>query len=144
MNGISIAFGNMMHDSNTLMVAVLVFLAAGTLAFSIMAAVRVRGSVKRRTQRIMDDDKRTSSRSLRHSSRRAVAKLLEYTSKHYANADDIIRQDELLRLSDNEVRNIISNEILPPDHLIWHPRIIPETQKSAAVGDSKSQAHTRA
>ena len=36
-------------DSSTLMLAVLVFLAAAVLSFGLMAAVRVRGSVKRRT-----------------------------------------------------------------------------------------------
>ena len=39
-------------DSNSTMVALLVFLAAGTLAFSVMALVRVQGSVKRRAANI--------------------------------------------------------------------------------------------
>ena len=41
-----------------MLMALLVFLAAGTLAFSVMAFVRVRGSVKRRTSRIVDDGER--------------------------------------------------------------------------------------
>ena len=35
-------------DRSSIFLALMVFLAAGTLAFSTMAAVRVRGSVKRR------------------------------------------------------------------------------------------------
>lgn len=88
MNMILTVFSNTFSDSNSLLVALLVFLAAGTLAFSVMAVARVRGAVKRRTARIMDDDKRTSTRSLRHSSLKAVSQLLEYTTKHYAAAED--------------------------------------------------------
>ena len=52
MDTVITVFGNMLHDSNTMLMGLLVFLAAGTLAFSVMAAVRVRGSVKRHTERI--------------------------------------------------------------------------------------------
>ena len=82
------AFGSIFSDSNSLLVGLLVFLAAGTLAFSIMAVARVRGSVKRRTSRLMEDDKRKPTRSLRHSSMKAVTHLLEYTTKHYAATED--------------------------------------------------------
>jgi tight adherence protein C len=88
MDMILTVFSNTFSDSNSLLVALLVFLAAGTLAFSVMAVARVRGAVKRRTSRIMDDDRRTSTRSLRHSSLKAVSQLIEYTTKHYAAAED--------------------------------------------------------
>ena len=83
-------FRNMLQDSNTMLMAFLVFLAAGTLAFSVMAAVRVRGSVKRRTERILTDEERKAnySRSLQHSSQKTVAKLIESTTKHYGSAND--------------------------------------------------------
>lgn len=81
-------FRDTFSDSNSLLVALLVFLAAGTLAFSVMAVARVRGAVKRRTARIMVDDKRKSTRSLRHSSLKAVTQLIEYTTRHYAAAED--------------------------------------------------------
>ncbi len=83
-------FGNMLHDSNTMLMGLLVFLAAGTLAFSVMAAVRVRGSVKRRTERILTDEERKAnySRSLQHSSQKTVARLIESTTKHYGSAND--------------------------------------------------------
>jgi tight adherence protein C len=82
-------FGNMLSDSNTLFMALLIFLAAGTLAFSLMAAVRVRGAVKRRTSRIMNDDERRGhGRSLQDSSAKALGKLIDYTTKHYSDANE--------------------------------------------------------
>ena len=80
-------FGSMFNDSNTMFMALLVFLAAGMLAFAIMVAVRVRGAVKKRTARIMNDEER-SGRSLQNSSARAITRLLEYTTKHYSTAND--------------------------------------------------------
>lgn len=81
-------FAATFSDTNSLLLGLLVFLAAGILAFSLMAAVRVRGAVKRRASRIVDEDKRRPGRSLRHSSLKAVTRLIEYTSKHYAASDD--------------------------------------------------------
>ncbi len=90
MDTVVTVFGNMLQDSNTMVMGLLVFLAAGTLAFSVMAAVRVRGSVKRRTERILTDEERKAnhSRSLQHSSQKTVARLIEYTTKHYGSAND--------------------------------------------------------
>src|SRR6185295_3277134 len=90
-------FGNMLSDSNTLFMALLIFLAAGTLAFSLMAAVRVRGAVKKRTSRIMNDDERRGhGRSLQDSSAKALGKLIDYTTKHYSDAYDERRHDVLV------------------------------------------------
>jgi len=76
-------------DSSSMLVMLLVFLAAGTLAFAFMAFARVRRSMKRRTARIMDDDDaRHPKRSLRYSSLKAVTQLIEYTTKHYAVGND--------------------------------------------------------
>ncbi len=90
MDTILSVFGNMLHDSNTMLMGLLVFLAAGTLAFSVMTAVRVRGAVKKRTARIMNEDERkaTQGRSLQYSSAKAVTKLLEHTTKHYSAGND--------------------------------------------------------
>jgi tight adherence protein C len=73
-----------------MLMALLVFLATGTMAFSVMAFARVRGSVKRRTSRLVDDGEReiNPKRSLRYSSLRAVSQLLDYTTKHYSEAND--------------------------------------------------------
>jgi tight adherence protein C len=88
MDMIGAVFGDMLSDSNTMFMALLIFLAAGTLAFSVMAAVRVRGAVKKRTSRIMDDEERQGhGRSLQHSSARALTKLIEYTTKHYSESN---------------------------------------------------------
>jgi tight adherence protein C len=69
-------------DSDSLVLTMLIFLAAATLAFSVMVAVRVRNSVKRRTTRIVDESTRSSKRALRHSSRKAAQSILDYTNKH--------------------------------------------------------------
>ncbi|HEY6858552.1 MAG TPA: type II secretion system F family protein [Pseudolabrys sp.] len=90
MDMILTVFENMLSDSNAMFMALLIFLAAGMLAFSLMVAVRVRGAVKKRTARIMDDEGRKTNhgRSLQYSSARAVSKLIEYTTKHYSESND--------------------------------------------------------
>jgi tight adherence protein C len=78
-------------DGDSMMVALLVFLATGTLAFSIMAMIRARGSVKRRAAGIghaAGGRASGGSRSLRHSSLRAAQHVIEYTTKHYAAGDN--------------------------------------------------------
>jgi tight adherence protein C len=71
-------------DSDSLVLTMLIFLAAATLAFSVMVAVRVRNSVKRRTTGIVDENVRSSKRALRYSSRKAAQSILDYTNKHYS------------------------------------------------------------
>ena len=90
MNAILTRLDDLLSNNGDMLMAVMVFLAAGTLAFSLMAFVRVRNSVKRRTARIMDEGGRqgASTRSLRDSSVKAVARLLEYTTKHYSGTND--------------------------------------------------------
>ena len=79
---------DMMRDQQSLLTALMIFLAAGTLAFTVMAVVRVRDSVKRRTERVMEEGGRSNpKRSLRYASLTAVAQLIEYTTKHYAAAN---------------------------------------------------------
>ena len=79
----------LLGDDGSMMVTVLVFLASATLAFSIMAVLRVRGSVRRRTAGIssigIEDG---SSRSLRGSSRKAAQRLIDYTTRHYSAGDN--------------------------------------------------------
>ncbi len=90
MAAILTSFGDLLDNNGDMLMAVLVFLAAGTLAFSLMAFVRVRNSVKRRTARVMEEAGGQSQpgRSLRDSSMKAVTQLLEYTTKHYSEAND--------------------------------------------------------
>jgi tight adherence protein C len=82
--------GGVFSDNGSVLLALLVFLASGTLAFSVMAFVRVRGAVKRRTARLTGESehKGKPQRSLRYSSLRAMTQLLEYTTKHYAATND--------------------------------------------------------
>ena len=79
----------MFRDNASMLMALLVFLATGTTAFAVMAFVRVRGAVKKRTSRILDDERGANpTRSLRYSSLKAVTQLFEYTTKHYAATND--------------------------------------------------------
>ena len=90
MNTFAATFRSLFDDSGSMMTATLVFLAAGTLAFSLMAFVRVRGAVKKRASRMMMDGRERQSdpkRSLRYSSLKAVTQLIEYTTKHYSDAN---------------------------------------------------------
>src|SRR5664279_2763342 len=89
MDIISYTLNNMFRDNASMMMAMLVFLATGTIAFALMAFARVRGAVKKRTSRILDDERTAKpTRSLRYSSLKAVTQLLEYTTKHYAATND--------------------------------------------------------
>jgi tight adherence protein C len=75
----------MFGDEASIMVTVLVFLASAVLAFSIMAVLRVRGSVKRRAAGISGDGMDAEgSHSLRGSSRKAAKRLVDYTTRHYS------------------------------------------------------------
>jgi tight adherence protein C len=90
MSMMSSTFASLSYDSSNMLMALLVFLAAGTMAFSVMAFARVRGSVKRRASRIVDDVEPNANpkRSLRYSSLKAVAHLIDYTTKHYSETND--------------------------------------------------------
>src|SRR5579885_148502 len=88
MQSIVTSMSNGVADGS-LMLMVLVFAAAVTLAFAVMIMVNARSSVKRRTARIMDDNRdRNEKRSLRYNSVKAVTGLIEYTTKHYAAGND--------------------------------------------------------
>jgi len=76
-------------DSPTVMLSLLVFLAAATLAFGVMATMHVRGAVKRRAAGVAADGPEPSDekRSLRYASRKAAQKLIDYTTRHYTGGD---------------------------------------------------------
>src|SRR3954466_13897467 len=74
-----------------MMMALLVFLAAATLAFLAMAGARVRGEVKRRAKGIRshgEEQQGSGARGLRQSSLNAAKQLLDYTTKHYSTGDN--------------------------------------------------------
>ena len=77
-------------DDPILIVSALVFLAAATLAFGVMATLRVRGAVKRRAAEMATDadERGGEKRSLRYASRKAAARIVEYTTRHYSGGGD--------------------------------------------------------
>jgi tight adherence protein C len=91
MDNIADIIPGLFSDSSTLVLAVLVFLAAAVLSFGLMAAVRVRGSVKRRTAGITSLPGHGESEgpvSLRNQGVKAAQKILDYTTKHFGNTED--------------------------------------------------------
>ena len=75
-------------DNATMMLSVMVFLAAGTLAFAAMIGMRAREAVRRRAARVgVDNDAPGGRRALRHSGLKAAQKLVDYATKHYSSAD---------------------------------------------------------
>src|SRR4051794_4340164 len=81
----------LLNDGNATLVGVLVFLAAATFTFCVMAVVRVQGSVKRRAAnigRVGDLDGPGGNRSLRYSSMKAAARVIDYTTKHYSSGNN--------------------------------------------------------
>ena len=74
-------------DNASMMVTLLVFLASATFAFSIMAIVRVRGSVRRRAAGISAAGVGDNAGSLRGSSRKAAQRVIDYTTRHYSTDD---------------------------------------------------------
>jgi tight adherence protein C len=79
-------------DANPAMVlGFFVFMAASTLSFGVMAALHVRGSVKRRAADIGTTGPRKAAentRSLRYASMKAAQKLLDYTTKNYSDSNE--------------------------------------------------------
>lgn len=79
-------------DANPgLVLGAFVFLAASTLAFGVMAAVQVRGSVRRRAADISASGPRRASenpRSLRYASTKAAQRLIDYTTKNYSDSNE--------------------------------------------------------
>jgi tight adherence protein C len=78
------------QNSTDLVVMALVFIPTATIAFFVMRAMRVRGTVKRRAAGIVSSEELVSSggsHSLRHSGMKAAQRLLERTTKHYSSMD---------------------------------------------------------
>src|SRR5580700_9879603 len=75
-------------DNSAMMLSVLIFLAAGTLAFAAMLGMRAREAVRRRAATVgVDDDTPGGRRSMRYSGLKAAQKLVDYTTKHYSAVD---------------------------------------------------------
>ncbi len=90
MDGIYDTLLGVFGDSSALMLAVLVFLATAILAFGAMAAIRVRGAVKRRAAGIAEltgERPAADQNSLRSSSLKAAQRIVDYATKHYSAGD---------------------------------------------------------
>jgi tight adherence protein C len=84
-------FNAISNDNAGLFVSIVVFLAATIAAFGVMAAVQLRGAVKRRAAGISsdgDDPMGTGPRALRNTGMKAAQRLMDYTNKHYSTLDD--------------------------------------------------------
>lgn len=79
-----------MDDDPRLMLSALIFLAAATLAFGVMATLRVRNSVKRRVAGVGAAP--AEAGSLRHAGRHAAKQLIDYTTKHYSGDGPVERR----------------------------------------------------
>jgi tight adherence protein C len=89
MDGIYDTLIDVFGDASTMMLALLVFLAVGGLAFVAMVSVHARGAVKRRAGGInknSGDSQSSEQGGLRQSSIKVVQRLLDYTTKHYAGS----------------------------------------------------------
>jgi tight adherence protein C len=81
---------DLLGDSPTLMMSILVFLAGGTLAFGVMGLIRIRSSVKKRASEALSDApsrRAKQENSLRTNSVKSVQKLIDYTAKYYSTTD---------------------------------------------------------
>jgi tight adherence protein C len=75
-------------DNSAMMLSVLIFLAAGTLAFAAMLGMRAREAVRRRAATVgVDDGTPGGRRAVRYSGLKAAQKLVDYTTKHYSSVD---------------------------------------------------------
>jgi tight adherence protein C len=85
-------------DSSTMMLGLLVFLATAVLSFGVMAGMRSRGAIKRRAAGIAEySGAAQEPSSLRGSSVKAVQRLLDYATKHYAVGDKDKGEMKVLR-----------------------------------------------
>jgi tight adherence protein C len=91
-------FGEVFGDGYALTLALLVFLATTVLTFVVMVMMRSRTAVKRRAAGIAEHSGEAHDpRSLRGSSLRAVQRLLDYTTKHYASTEKDKGEMKVLR-----------------------------------------------
>jgi tight adherence protein C len=93
MDSIHSALAPLVGNNPVTLVSALIFFATAALALGIMSVVKNRTELKRRASAIAVDvpgraNAANDKRSLRFASISAAQKLIEYTSKHYASADD--------------------------------------------------------
>ena len=80
-----------LDDSTGLILAATVFIATATLVFGVLASIRLRGAVRKRTATIERETLEAGDRghgSLRDSSMKAVQRLIDHTTRHYSSLDE--------------------------------------------------------
>jgi len=80
-----------LDDGTGLILAATVFIATASLVFGVLAAIRLRGAVRKRAATIGRDILEASDSgrgSLRDSSMKAVQRLLDQTTRHYSSLDE--------------------------------------------------------
>jgi tight adherence protein C len=87
MDSLSEILAGVFGDSSAMMLAAMVFLATTVLSLGVMLTMRARGAVKKRAAGIAEYDE-DSDRALHKSSVKAVQRLLDYASRHYAADKD--------------------------------------------------------
>jgi tight adherence protein C len=83
-----IDFGLGLFDNDAATLSMLVFLAAGTLAFALMIGMRARSAVRRRAAAVGPTDEAGGRPSLQNSGLAVARKLVDYTAKHYVSTDN--------------------------------------------------------
>jgi tight adherence protein C len=82
---------SLLSDHAGLLVTVLVFVPAATVAYLVMTNLRIRGAVKRRASGInsdpLDYGSNTNAQALAQSGMKAAQRLIERTTKHYSSLD---------------------------------------------------------
>jgi tight adherence protein C len=90
MESLSESLLDLVGDNPATLLSILIFLAAGTLAFCFMGFIRVKNSVNRRVSGALTGTSTTKGgeqNSLRQSSLKAAQKLIDYTAKYYSTTD---------------------------------------------------------
>ena len=72
---------------DNLILSLLVFLATSTVAFGIMATIRVRRGVRRRAAGVLAGEDRAGSDSMRYASQKAAARLMDYATRHFSGSE---------------------------------------------------------
>ncbi len=94
MEGIYSALAPLIGGNPMTLVSALIFFAVAALSLAIMSVLKNRAELKRRTAAIAVEvpgrvNDANDKRSLRYASIAAAQKLIEYTNRHYASADDV-------------------------------------------------------
>jgi tight adherence protein C len=93
MEALYAALSPLVGNNPMTLVSALIFFATAALSLGVMSVVRNRAELKRRASAITADvpgrvNEASDKRSLRYASIAAAQRLIEYTTKHYASADN--------------------------------------------------------